>query len=496
MKIRNSGRTYLVALIACWIVSRCFYFFYLGVRLDSSPLRWYLQYIDPALLKNALWQSIFYLNNQPPGFNLFLGVMLKLFGSHVGWAFQVVYWGFGLGLAIVLFMLLRRLGIIPGLALLITALFCISPITLLYENWLFYTYPLTFLLALSALFLHRYVIRKRAADAVLFFSTMAVIVLSRGVFHWAWLAVALLALCLVFAQFRRQLIAAAAVPCLLVAALYCKNYLVFGTMLSGAVYQQANFAMMVFNNLPERAKEQLIADGKVTELAGISPYSWIEEDRYRRLLPPIKRWGVPVLDQEVKSTGVPNWQSQLIAEFAQAYYRDAKVAVRQYPAAYLRAVVTNVEDYFTTADQTWPFIPGDKPSTTDANVLKMGKLLPAWNLLFAWQLPLGGFIGKVPWLNLIAFPVCFLFGCRWVAHWARGHKVLQPEDERSGANAAVILFMLYNIAYIAVVTILFSVSDHNRYRFKVVPFYAALLSLLLASRLQLFAKRRLARNRS
>src|SRR5215831_17414013 len=379
MKIRNSGRTYLVALIACWIVSRCFYFFYLGVRLDTSPLRWYLQYIDPALLKNALWQSIFYLNNQPPGFNLFLGVMLKMFGSHVGWAFQVVYWGFGIGLAVVLFMLLRRLGIIPALALLISGLFCISPITLLYENWLFYTYPLTFFLSLSALSLHRFVVSKRAADAVLFFSTMAVIVLSRGVFHWAWLALALLALCLVFPRFRRQLITAAAVPCLLVGALYCKNYLVFGTMLSGAVYQRANFAMMVFNNLHERATQQLIGEGKVTELAAISPYSWMEEDRYRRLLPPIKRWGIPVLDQEVKSTGVPNWQSQLIAEFAQVYYRDAIVAVRQYPMAYLQAVIDNLGQYLIPADETLPFY--DTPSS-DAQSMRMRRLLSAWHVLF------------------------------------------------------------------------------------------------------------------
>ncbi len=491
MKIRNSRHAYLVALIVCWIASRWFYLSYLGVRFDGSPLRWYLQFIDPALLKTALWQSTFYLNSQPPGFNLFLGVMLQSFGSHVDGAFQVVYYGFGLGLAVVLFSLLLRLGIFPALAFLTTAFFCVSPITILYENWLFYTYPLTFLLVLSALFLHRYVVSKRTADAALFFSTLAVIVLTRGVFHPAWLALVLLALWLVCKGSRRQLILAAALPCLLVVALYCKNYLVFGTMLSGEVYQKTNFGMMVFDNLSEPVKRQLITAGKVTELAATSPYNWPGDRRYRELLPPIKQWGIPVLDQEIKSTGFPNWQSQLITELARVYYRDAKVAARQDSAAYFRAVVDNLRKYFLPADQTWPFYAGEKPFTSDANATKVRKLLRARDLLFAGQPLLAGSPGGVPWLNYIAFPMCFLFGCRWVRLWVLHRK--GNRDRSENATAAVILFMLYNIAYVAAVTILFSVADHSRYRFKVSPFYAVLFSLFVASVVQWAVKRRLAR---
>src|SRR5215469_4866833 len=388
MKVRNSRRRYFVALIICWVLSRCFYFFYLGVRLDASSLGSYLQYIDPVLLKTALWQSTFYLNNQPPGFNLFLGVMLQAFGSHAGWAFQVAYFGFGLGLAIALLALLLRLGIFPALAFLTTAWFCLSPITVLYENWLFYTYPLTFLLVLSALFLHRYIVGQRTADAVLFFSTMAVIVLTRGIFHLAWLVLPVLALWLIRPRFRRQVVLASALPCLFVVALYLKNYLVFGTVVSGRVYQNANIGMMVFSKVTEPAKEDLIAAGKVTALAKSNPYHWLEVEEYRNLLPPIKRWGIPVLDQEVKSTGVPNWQSQVIAEFAPLYYRDAIVAVRQYPMAYLQAVIDNLGQYLIPADETLRFY--DTPSS-QAQSMRMRRLLSAWHVLFAGRPPLPGF---------------------------------------------------------------------------------------------------------
>jgi len=495
MKIRDSRRAYLAALIACWILSRCLYLFVLGVRFDSSPLGTYQQYIDPVLLKTALWQSIFYLNQQPPLFNLFLGAMLQLFGSNVNWAFQAVYYGFGLGLAIVLFRLLLRLGVFPALAFLATLLFCASPITLLYENWLFYTYPLTFLLVLSALLLHRYLISRRMVDAAVLFSTMAVIVLTRAVFHWAWVALVFFALWLLYPQTRRQLVLAAALPCLVVSGLYVKNYLVFGTMSPGEFYQKTNFGMMVFFNLPDSAKQELIAAGKITELANSNPYLWLDVSQYRALLPPIKKWGIPFLDQELKSTGFLNLQSQAMTELAQVYYRDAKVAAGQYPGAYPRAVLDNLKHYWLPADQTWPFYGGERPyelppsrtlgesravPSLEANAVRLRKLLHAWDFLFAGQLPLGGFVGKVPWLNLVIFPLCFLFGCRFVTSWWYGRKTIS--DRAENANAGVLLFMLYNIAYLAAVTILFAQMDHPRYRFKISPFYATLFTLILASK--------------
>ena len=183
MQTRDTNRRYLLALIACWIISRLIYLLYFGLRIDIGPLSSYLQYIDPALLRTSLLQSTFYLREQPPGFNLFLGIVLKIFGDHAVSAFQACYLGCGIGLAVVLFLLLRRLGALPPIAFFVAALFCLSPITILYENWLFYTYPLTFLLSLSALFLLRYRESARTLDAAVFFWILAAIVMSRGIFH-------------------------------------------------------------------------------------------------------------------------------------------------------------------------------------------------------------------------------------------------------------------------------------------------------------------------
>ena len=34
-----------------------------GIRLDPDPLTWYWQYIEPALLKERLLESLFYLHS-------------------------------------------------------------------------------------------------------------------------------------------------------------------------------------------------------------------------------------------------------------------------------------------------------------------------------------------------------------------------------------------------------------------------------------------------
>ena len=72
----------------------------LGVRFDMEPLEFYWQYVDPALLQHDLWRSIFYLDQQPPAFNLFLGTILHLAPKTPEVAFHVIRSGIGLAVSV------------------------------------------------------------------------------------------------------------------------------------------------------------------------------------------------------------------------------------------------------------------------------------------------------------------------------------------------------------------------------------------------------------
>src|SRR2546427_13289011 len=83
----------------------------IGIRFDVSGLEWYYQFIDPLLLKTRLLERLYYDPYQPPLFNLFLGVVLKLCCTRAAFVFQSVYLLMGYTLTISIFMLLYLLRI-------------------------------------------------------------------------------------------------------------------------------------------------------------------------------------------------------------------------------------------------------------------------------------------------------------------------------------------------------------------------------------------------
>lgn len=137
----RAGRSAAFVVVAAFVVSRICYAI-MGVRFDASTLNHYHQLIDPALLKGSLIESIFYLRDQPPSFNLMCGVVLKVSGAHAATVIHAVYLGLGLCASIAALQLMLRMGVGAITAAAITILLTVNPTTVLYENWLLYEYPL------------------------------------------------------------------------------------------------------------------------------------------------------------------------------------------------------------------------------------------------------------------------------------------------------------------------------------------------------------------
>jgi hypothetical protein len=68
-------RTLYALLAMVFAVSRLGYYL-LGVRFDARPVLHYYQFADPELLKHRLFESLFYLHVQPPGWNFYTGAVL------------------------------------------------------------------------------------------------------------------------------------------------------------------------------------------------------------------------------------------------------------------------------------------------------------------------------------------------------------------------------------------------------------------------------------
>lgn len=462
---KDPPRRWLVVVVVCFVASRLFYTYFYGLKFEDNSLLDYMQFIDPLLLRTDLARSIFYLRDQPPLFNLFLGIVIKTCGTHSTAAFHATYLALGFALVTSMYLILVRVRVAPAFAALVAILFTVAPTTLLYENWLFYPYPIAALLSVSALFLLRYLAEKRLRDAVVFFSILATIALIRGVYHFVWLIALLVGLLIFSWPSRRQILRAAAVPSLFVAAFYVKSFIVFGGFVSGQALQQINFAGMTISHLPEKQRQVLIKQGKVTPVttAGIGDFTPFKQ--FAKYIPKHVPTGIPMLDQEKKSSGYSNWQHGSVVHIGALFARDARVVNQLYPKLYWESVWANVHIYAMVSSYTFPF-----GSNSSPNEKKMRPLVRAHDLYFGGETvrhePAKGLI--FGFLSSIAFAL--VLSIRWL--WRRRPAADAP-------RVLMVAFALFNILYVSAVTILFSYGDHNRYRFEVTAFYCVLFGMLV-----------------
>jgi Dolichyl-phosphate-mannose-protein mannosyltransferase len=440
-----------------------------GVRFDIGPLYFYWNYIDPALLRNDFWRSIFYLEQQPPAFNFFLGTVLHLAPSHPTVVFQPVYFALGLASSFSLFALMDRMGVDRRIALAIALVFALSPSTILYENTLTYEYPLTALFCIAALFLHRFASSGKWWDATVFFFSIGLIAGIRSVFHWIWFALILLLLLLRFPEWRRPIVQAAAIPTLLLTAIYLEHVIVFHEFTPGGrVYMGQNLSAMTARPVSRGDIEALIASGRISPLLrrdimvsdifgldqafGATP----AESTLSKIVPVPPQTGIAVLDDCRKSTKKINWNCTWAANVAQAYLRDSLVVFRAFPRAYWISVGRNLLRYFLPDTEGWPFDGRD-----DANHRILSGPLRVYNLLTAGEWPPEI---QSPWLAYIALPALLGYGIR------RAY-VLR------GASGLTLVFMAGNTLYFSAIVMLFSVADQNRYRTEISAFFAVWLGL-------------------
>jgi hypothetical protein len=474
------SRFWFILLALVFAVSRLIYFA-VGVRPDTEPIGFYLQYIDPPLLKDHLWQSLLYLREQPPGFNLYLGLIFKI-AAHTEAVFSVIHLAMGLALAFSLMAVMMRLGVTNWLAFLLAALFTSSPITVLYENWVFYEYPVMLFLTLAAWALERYICLTRFRHGLLFFLSLAAVASVRGVYHLSWFLLLASALIWITRDHWRKGLCAAALPALLIFGFYAKNYVMFGDLIPGQqVYKKLNYAAIVQAQAPKEALERLKREGKIS---GILEIPVLESDisLYPEFVKQPAPTGIPLLDQSHKSSDAENWNSLWRSKVADLYYHDAQIVAREYPGLWLKQLSVNVRGYLLPATDVFPF--DDVPN---ANCMRL--FLHRYERISSGVFFVDPDSDKAPiaWLNVFLFPACLIGGLvlavRAFLNCGAGTRACRAET-RLGAvcqisRCATILFLLFNIAYVSAVTILFSVSDHNRYREEVAPLYVVVIGLLL-----------------
>jgi hypothetical protein len=408
-----------------------------------------------------------------------LGLFLKLFGDHAAEALAVVYLVLGIVLSLSLHALLRALAVGRTLAVVLTLAFVASPPTVLYENWLFYTYPVAALLCAAAVALHRYLRGGTTASALVFFTLLAALVLTRSLFHFLWYLMIWLVLVALQRERRRRLVVAGAVPFLLIASWHVKNHAVFrvpagGTWLGMSLSKTTTFL------LPRAERERMVDEGRLSPYSLIPPYSDLQA--YRGLRAPTPETGVPILDRERKSGGAVNFHHVAYIEIGRAYLEDAFRVLRARPDVHIGGWSLSYVICFLPASDSYFLLRNRRQVEGLDRLYSHGlcgqiRYAPGSTAeALARQSPAERLLG-VGWLLLAGYALGTAHGVRVV----RRALAARPRDPTLGLTTG---FLVLNVIWIVVIGNAVELGENNRFRFVADPLCLALLGLFIEDRLR------------
>ena len=468
------GRRQIGVLAAVVTISRVIYYA-LGVRFDTSSLANAIQLLPERLLQHDLLRSIWYLHSQPPRFNAFVGVVLHVPGAKP-WIFAATYLLMGFALACTMLLVMVELGASVRLALIVTSVFIASPITVLYENLLFYSYPVALLLCIAALCFARLARTRRTRYAVGFGGALALLALSRASFHIVFVVGAGLSVAFVCGRGeRRRCLVAALLPLSLVAGLYLKNEIQFGQPTSSTWFGM-NLAHMLFRHDPPQveadvAAHRLSADALIVPFVPLSDYHDVT----------LTHTGVPALDF-VPENGHANFNNRAYIAISNQYVKDALRYVRRHPRAYLSRVAQSYRIAAASAVDYQAF--EDNRRHIASLVTLQDRLLGQERDLtpYAPAVETAGW-SQMSWLIVLQY-VVVLGGAAAVAIRALSRR------RRLTVAQKTLLFIGATVAYAIVAENFLEYGDNNRFRFETDPLVCAAFVALAAAAIAAMAQRR------
>jgi hypothetical protein len=463
-------------LTAGFIASRIVYAL-LGVRFDAAPYPAFWQYLDPVAVRTDPVGSFLYLHIQPPLFNLVVAGAARLSPFGVGATLHAVYVVCGYALAAASFAVAERLGLTRRQALVLALVVSCNPTAILFENFLFYTYPTAVLLVVAALLLMRYADSGRLRDAVLFFFALAVVILTRSLYHLVWFLVAGVALLVLAVPARRRDVLVAALgPVLLVAGLYAKNGILFGEPSSSSWFGM-NLARATTLQIPLDERRSLVEQRRLSLLALRPTFEYFGVyANSGHGTPPTSPIGHRVLNQPIRSDGSPNFNYEGYLGIYRQYRRDALASVQLRPGAYLRGQVLAYATYLNPPAE---FSPG---TISYRNRSEMAELEATWRTAAYGQIPRAltasaregqsKLVSRTLTAGIftaLSLVCVMIVGARLLWRVLRRRRVATPP-------VIGVLFGWATIAYVTVMGNVLDVGENQRFRYDVEP----LLLLLTA----------------
>jgi hypothetical protein len=450
--IGSFGQVLIITTV--FIVSRMIAFSF-GLHLNIRALSSYWQYLDLYTLKQHLLMGVWYDHAQPPVFNLFLGLILKIGGSHSTLVFTYLLKLITLINAILLFIITKKTVPTEFIPLLIALIYILSPATLVFENELFYTTFISLLLLISVSNLVRLVESGNKCNVFGVIFPLTLLCLTRSVYHIFWLL--LITSTLIF-YFRKKpiiktLIAVSLTGIILVGGWYVKNKMIFGKF-TNSTWLGMNMARNVFHDNNVKDSSQIEA---------YEPFSKISV--YRKFIDPRfenRYLGLNDRDllKEMKNDSFINITEVSYIPVSDLYQKASLEYIRRHPGAYVKNVLQSSILYFT-------------PATIYSLALEQTAKIETYDLLYSFNLThfSKSKLQRRVLLMISALPklVIYLFVFFYFIRICL----------RTGSITIWNLFILLTIIYVFGISSFFEHYENMRFRFETEPIFLILVAQTL-----------------
>ncbi|MFI5151743.1 MAG: hypothetical protein ACHQET_00325 [Chitinophagales bacterium] len=359
------------AVVFIFVVSRIILFL-LGLRMNILPLFQYWQYLDVETLKHNLLRGVWYDHAQPPMFNIFLGVIIKVFGASSLAVFDILFKAISLANAFFLHRITKLLVKNPHLPALVAICYILSPATMVIECDLSYTICVSLLLLLSLYFLLRFYDSASWLNSIGIFLPLCLLCLTRSMYHLLWFLVVsgIILGCYGVRKSYKRLLVSAGLSLLTVISMYVKNYLIFGIFYTSS-WLGMNLSRNVFH-------EQEITDS--SNIMAIGPFEQIS--KYRHFYNPEEEKKYAGLNdrdllKEYKNDSFINLNHVGYIDVSKQFMEASKKEILAHPVMYLYNVSQSFIAFFS-------------PATRYVEVVEPVKIIKYYDILYSFNLlPLG-----------------------------------------------------------------------------------------------------------
>jgi hypothetical protein len=382
-------------------------------------------------------------------------MVLKLSGRNSIFVIQLMLQAISLCNGLLLFVILRRILQNKYLPVVLSLVYLLSPATILFENEVFYTGFVSFLLLSAAYAMLLFNEKQSRINLVLVCAPLLLVCLTRSIFHLCWLLL-IVGILMYFWQHKRsfkKVCFAGMLSIAIVGGWYVKNLVLFDNF-SASSWVGMNLARIVF--LDKAATDT----GSIASIPPFMPVSYYNNFTGKKYKTTFAGMNDPVLLHEFKNGRYLNLNNAGYIEISKKYLEASLRQIQHHPLEYSRKVFTAFIIFFTPASSYFQV-------AENAGKIKFYDLVYSFNPATLFK---DENIRK-PLLVLAAVPkfLAYLFT----------FFIIVKERRRSASVSMLNVFLVITILFSLLVSSFLEYGENMRFRYELEPLFLILFAQAL-----------------